>query len=72
MFSMKKVRSRYGGEICRSCLNKKYGGHLKPRNCRYADTKNYCPRCNEYHHIVVGLRPSGWIRMFFGTLFRRA
>ena len=62
----KKIAARFGGPICRRCINAQYGVSLKPFDCKYPyPYKDTCPRCGEMQNIVDGFRISGKIKMLF-------
>lgn len=67
MFLLSRIRNQYGGDICRHCINTKYGAELHRSDCLYdLDLYNYsCPCCGERRHIVRGLRFSGWLKTLF-------
>ena len=61
MISIRKIRTRFGGPICRRCINKEYHYHLTRKDCRYGDVI-LCPCCREEHHAVIGLKISGRLK----------
>ena len=66
MASFYRIRSRFGGEICRRCINAAYRAHLTPQDCRYGyPYPSRCFRCGEVHNIVTGLRLSGRLKLLF-------
>ena len=57
MATMQMVRKRFGGNICRRCLNRKYGLRLRPEDCRYDSyCPSVCPCCGTVQNIVTRLR----------------
>lgn len=69
MLSMHDVYRRYGGPVCRACLNEMTGVHLKRKNCVYLRYPEICPRCHVHDKNLVGkLKLSGKLK----TLFRSA
>lgn len=40
------------GNICRVCLNKKYGLNLQPKHCIYDIYPGLCGECNNVKNIV--------------------
>lgn len=56
MATMRSIRRRYGGFICRRCLNKAYHMHLKPSDCDYDYYPHECRRCGETQNIVIRVR----------------
>ena len=55
---MRKYRylERDLGNICRECLNKKYGLRLRPKNCIYENYPHMCHECREVKNIVCEIR----------------
>ena len=39
--------------ICRQCLNNRYGINLVPDECRYSTYSMPCPACGELHQIPI-------------------
>ena len=64
MLSTNRIKRRFGGEICRDCINMTYGSRLNPDDCRYGYVYT-CPCCGEIRSIVVGLSPMGRLKMLF-------
>ena len=62
MLSLRRIQERYGSFICRKCINKRYHARLQPNDCIYGYYYR-CPRCKEDHHIVVGMKMSGKLKM---------
>ena len=66
MVSTSQIRRKFGGLICRRCINAAYGVHLQSADCIYeSETPSYCPNCDGTHHLVSGFRPSGQIKLLF-------
>ena len=65
MLSLSPIIKRYGTNICRRCINRRYRARLLPQDCQYALYTFVCPICDKDHHIVVGLRMSGHMKMLF-------
>ena len=65
MINTKKIAERYGGNICRRCINEDYRVHLTPDDCMYSKKKQECPRCGWLSNIVNGFTFSGKRKMLF-------
>ncbi|MBQ1504445.1 MAG: hypothetical protein IIZ49_03545 [Oscillospiraceae bacterium] len=66
MIGQNAIRSRFGGPICRRCINETYRANLTPADCRYPyPFKNRCPCCGEQRNIVGSFRLSGQMKMLF-------
>ncbi len=64
MVTMKKIHKRFGGNICRQCINVTYDTHLKHFDCLYGTPyPGNCPSCGEMKNIVTGLRFSGFLKL---------
>ena len=50
------IKARYGDFICRRCINREFGAHLKTKDCMYAMYPSTCVCCGETRNIVIGLR----------------
>ncbi len=60
MLTTGKIRKKYGGNVCRSCVNEILNIHLHPYECRYEKGRADCPGCGESgKHIVKGFRLRG-------------
>ncbi|MBR2287775.1 MAG: hypothetical protein IJ865_05985, partial [Clostridia bacterium] len=60
MWTTRRVRKSYGGNVCRHCINDMTYVHLYPKDCVYAPQRDVCPRCKkENKHIVSGFKLSG-------------
>ena len=62
MISTKRIRARFGKNICRRCINSVYHVRLNQRDCLYTYTYQ-CTNCGEMHHIVVGFQGAGRLKM---------
>ena len=62
MRNLKPVRDRFGDYICRRCLNRRYNVNLQPKDCREFYS-GICPRCKEYHRLIVSLTATGKLKM---------
>ena len=62
MLTTKRIVSKYGGNICRHCINAQYHIHLYPADCVYEDHRK-CPRCREVKNIVGGFQGKGVWKM---------
>ena len=66
MASIQPVQARFGGNVCRACLNEAYRVHLEQTDCRYGyPYPARCPRCGEVRNIVTGLRPRAHWKLLF-------
>ena len=64
MFGMDIIRHKYGGLLCRRCINEIYGASLKASDCHYPYPFKYrCPRCGEQRNIVGSFRFSGQMKV---------
>ncbi len=62
MLTVKRIKKRFGGNVCRQCINKTYHIHLRHKNCIYAlPFPALCQCCREMKNIVTGLRFSGYL-----------
>ncbi|MBQ2461525.1 MAG: hypothetical protein II504_03710 [Clostridia bacterium] len=60
MWTTKRIRREFGGNVCRHCINSMTGVHLYPRDCHYEAKRGICPRCHlENKHIVCGFTFGG-------------
>lgn len=64
MLSAKRIRDQHHDYICRRCINKIYRVRLKQDQCKYGYFYR-CPVCGEDHHMVVGFKGAGKLKMFF-------
>ena len=64
MLSVKRIKRRFGGDICRDCINRTYRARLDPEDCVYGYLYT-CPSCGEVRNIVVGLTPAGRLKLLF-------
>lgn len=62
MLSTRPIRRQFGDYLCRRCLNRQYGVHLTPQDCRYR-TMRRCALCNASDHLVVGFHGLGRLKM---------
>ncbi len=62
---MNKIIKYLGLHPCRRCINKHFGVKLQPSDCYYYQFPETCTSCGQVHHIVTGLKPSGWFKMLF-------
>lgn len=58
MITTKKIEKRFGGYICRRCINEVYKVNLTRHDCVYKSF-DVCPRCGVEHNIVHDFRSSG-------------
>ncbi len=66
MVTIKKIKKRFGGCVCRQCINKTYKLHLIHQNCIYGLMyPAQCPNCMEMKNIVTGLKLSGFFKLLF-------
>lgn len=62
---IQSVYKKYGGGICRKCINREYHAKLVPEDCQYYYYPYACPSCGEVRNIVVGFRWQVRTRMLF-------
>ncbi len=65
MLQAQRIKSRFGDNICRSCINETYHVHLAQGDCRYGYMYS-CPCCGKRKNIVVDFTAGGK----FKTLLR--
>ena len=58
---MQKLEIRYGGHLCRRCLDRHYKVHLSHRDVR--EVEGTCPCCGKQGRLVTGLKLGGRIKM---------
>lgn len=64
MVTIRKINKKYGGNICRRCINETYKIHLNHSDCLYGDPyPAQCPRCKDMRNIVSGFQFSGFIKL---------
>lgn len=63
MLTMNKIRTKYGGNLCRRCVNEAYHVQLRSHDCWYEYYPHVCPRCGEIHNIVNDLKLSAKLRL---------
>ena len=63
MLTTKPIVKKYGGNICRRCINEAYKTSLRHKDCNYGRS-GVCPRCRAIRHIVSGFTFSGMKKMF--------
>lgn len=60
MWTTKKCKEIYGGNLCRHCINDVMHVHLYPKDCHYETERKTCSRCHQGNkHIVCGFKLSG-------------
>ena len=62
MLHTKRIKVRFGDDICRTCINKTYGVRLRQEDCRYGYVYA-CPCCGQFKNIVVGFETMGKLKM---------
>ena len=62
VMTTKRIRRRFGDNICRRCINSTYHVRLNPSDCLYRYSSE-CRCCGGMHHIVAGFRLSGRLKM---------
>lgn len=63
MLTMNRIRTKYGGNLCRRCINEAYQVQLQTNDCWYEYYPHVCPRCGEIHNIVNDLKLSAKLRL---------
>ncbi|MBR0408703.1 MAG: hypothetical protein IJI53_11745 [Clostridia bacterium] len=64
MINTRRIKNRFGDNICRRCINKRYHASLTPKDCRYG-YHYICPSCKQPQNIVVNFTFSGHLKMLF-------
>ena len=67
MVTMGRIKRRFGGLICRSCIRQEYNARLRRANCRYLRESATCPCCGEVKHIVRRLTLRGYLKTLFNN-----
>ena len=63
MVTINQIRKRYGGNICRQCINQAYKTNLLHTDCKYGLMyPSKCAKCGEMKNIVTGLRLSEYLK----------
>ena len=63
MLSIKKIKKKYGGLICRSCLNENYPRqYIHHNECIYTNLEE-CPLCKENKYLVRSIKLVGRLRL---------
>ena len=66
MVTISQVRRKFGGLVCRRCVNAAFNARLLSSDCLYESGEaSYCPGCDGTHHIVSGFRLSGKLKLLF-------
>ena len=63
MLTTRPILRRFGMYLCRDCINREYGVHLKREDVRCKYTKDVCPYCGATNHVVVGFTLTGKLKM---------
>ena len=58
---MQQIIVKYGGYLCRRCLDRYYGVHLSHRDV--IETEGRCACCKKPGRLVSGLKLGGRIKM---------
>jgi len=58
MTDVRKIRARFGGSICRRCINRAYHVNLQPSECRYSYPQR-CPVCGQERNLVLDVSHTG-------------
>lgn len=64
MLSAKRIKRRFGGDICRDCINRTCHVRLDPEDCIYGYLYT-CPCCGEVRNIVANLTLVGRLKLLF-------
>lgn len=64
MFTTRRIKNKFGDNICRRCINRQYRVNLTHKDCRYG-YQYICPRCKSPRNIVVAFTLSGHLKMLF-------
>ena len=66
MDRIREIIGRYGGLVCRRCINDLYGANLTQRDCVYdGPYERQCKCCGKMRHIVWDLKASGKRKLLF-------
>lgn len=65
MVTISKIISKFGGNICRRCINETFNSTLLSEDCLYEMYPSKCSCCGEMRNIVSGFRSSGKIKLLF-------
>lgn len=66
MVSIRKMKQKYGGLICRACLNENYPKkYVHHSECLYTDLQ-ICACCKAEKYLVRWVMLEGQIRMLLG------
>ena len=58
------IRVKFGGNICRRCINEEFGANLQQADCEYKiPFPQICPRCRNVANIVTGFRMTGRLKL---------
>ncbi len=63
MVTMDRIHRDLGVHPCRRCINEQYNVKLEPQDCQYYLYPVTCTKCGEGHNIVIGLNPSGKLKL---------
>ena len=61
----KDFTKKYIGGVCRNCLSQASGLALFTQDCFYHWRDGQCRQCQDYRHIVSGLRWRGRLKVLF-------
>lgn len=65
MATIQSIRKRFGGYICRRCLNEQFDLRLSPEDCSYDQhALSVCPCCGEVQNIVTRVRFTKRLRLY--------
>ena len=66
MAAIKDIKKKFGGLICRSCINKEYNVNLNRSDCIYGiPFPDICRCCEEHKNIVTDFTFGGKLKMLF-------
>ena len=66
MVTIRRIKNKFNGCICRKCINETFHSRLSHKDCRYDLLyPACCPCCDEMRNIVTGLKFSGIMKMLF-------
>ena len=66
MVTKRKIKKRFGGSICRQCINKTYRVHLLHTDLKYELIYPVqCPACGEMKNIPAGFRFGGFMKLLY-------
>lgn len=63
LLTTRPILRRFGMYLCRECINREYGVHLKREDVRYKYTEDPCPYCGATNHVVTSFTVTGLYKL---------